>query len=175
MIRLLLHGAGTWFKLLSQHTALKPSGSQEGQTTVQWALHTVPHSTKLLQTNPAPSALCGQWSYCACLWKGKDLFQDLQTRSFPSLWLCSRLPHQREMPLCKGRSSLALSKCPSHFWILALQKCMQEKYRPEKPRSALPSFPKERQQSFWINWRRARGTLQGCNMVVYIHADFPTA
>lgn len=68
--------------------------------------------------------------------------------------LCSRLPHQKGMSPCKSRSSLALKECPSHLWTLPLQKCTQEKPRPEKPRSALPAFAKEGQQSFWINWKR---------------------
>lgn len=68
----------TWFKLLSQHTDLKPSGSQ--QVTPAQLSELYIHSfisTKLLQTNLALSDLCGQQRYHAWLCKSRDLFQDL--------------------------------------------------------------------------------------------------
>lgn len=76
LTRLLLHGAGTWFKLLSQQIALKPSGSQQVRPPQlsELSIHSF-ISTKLLQTNLAPSALGGQWRYRARLCKSKDLSQ----------------------------------------------------------------------------------------------------
>ena len=88
IIRLLLHGADPWFKLLSEHIALKPSGSQKsdhcGSVSYRFIPSSVPYAFK---TNLAPSALCGQWRYRVWLCKSRDLSPGLSTRAFPSLWL----------------------------------------------------------------------------------------
>lgn len=150
-----------WFKLLSQHTALKPSGSQQVRPPQLSELYIHSFiSNKLLQTNLAPSALCGQWRYRAWLCKSRDS-RVFRHGHFPpyGCGLCSRLPHQKGMSPCKGRISLALKECPSHLWTLAWQKCTQEKHRHEKPRLALPSFAKEGPQSFWINWKREHAAV----------------
>lgn len=68
--------------------------------------------------------------------------------------LCSRLPHQKGMSPCRGRNSSALKEYPRHLWILALQKCTEEKHRRKKPRLVLPSFAKEGQWLFWIKRER---------------------